>query len=250
MKTIKLTPYKPEWAELFKKEALRIQETLKENCQAIHHIGSTAIPDLAAKDRLDIIIESLSPADTIQPLEAAGFEYMGEFNIPFHYGFRRRTGVEINLHVYQPQHPEIILNLTFRDYLRANKDERNAYKQCKQDILANIQANNKGRWNLTNYSTSKGPFIRNILKKANFQTPRFTLCSDEDEWSYIKQHGDTTYPSHDANNTYCMLYHGGEIVGYTHLHNKNIQYTYIEKHAQHNKDFYISLITSWLAKKS
>jgi GrpB-like predicted nucleotidyltransferase (UPF0157 family) len=83
-KQITLVSYNPEWPQQFEAERVQIAKALTGNCTAIHHIGSTAIPGLSAKPRIDIIIESPRPKEAIRLLESLGFEYMGEFNIRFH----------------------------------------------------------------------------------------------------------------------------------------------------------------------
>ena len=52
---IEIVPYNPEWPALFKKEAALLREALGENALAIHHVGSTAVPGLCAKPKIDII---------------------------------------------------------------------------------------------------------------------------------------------------------------------------------------------------
>jgi hypothetical protein len=53
-------------------------------------------------------------------LEKIGFTYKGEWNIPFKFGFTKRTENSINLHVLKEGHPEIGGNLLFRKHLRSN----------------------------------------------------------------------------------------------------------------------------------
>jgi GrpB-like predicted nucleotidyltransferase (UPF0157 family) len=88
------------------------------NYLAIHHVGSTAVPGLAAKPKIDMIAVVHSGDLSIAQLENIGFSYKGEWNIPFKFGFTKRGQDEINLHVFEEGHPEIELNILFRDYLR------------------------------------------------------------------------------------------------------------------------------------
>ena len=55
MKSIQVVPYDPTWPQIFLSEAMLIKQALGENALAIHHIGSTSVPELAAKPKIDII---------------------------------------------------------------------------------------------------------------------------------------------------------------------------------------------------
>ena len=48
------------WPERYQKEALLLQRVLSDIPVAIHHIGSTAVPGLAAKPIIDILLEVTS----------------------------------------------------------------------------------------------------------------------------------------------------------------------------------------------
>ena len=44
-----VTEYQPAWVEQFEEEAQALKQILKENCLKVEHIGSTSVPNLAAK---------------------------------------------------------------------------------------------------------------------------------------------------------------------------------------------------------
>ena len=50
-----VVPYNPQWPALYEQEAQAIGQILGENLTAIHHIGSTSVPGLAAKPIIDIM---------------------------------------------------------------------------------------------------------------------------------------------------------------------------------------------------
>jgi len=54
-KKIEVLPYNPLWQEQFEAEAKQIKEALGGICSAIYHVGSTSVPGLAAKPKIDII---------------------------------------------------------------------------------------------------------------------------------------------------------------------------------------------------
>src|SRR3990167_9449974 len=106
-KPIEVVPYNPEWPAQFQNEAERILKALGGNALAIHHIGSTSVPGLPAKPKIDILLVAQDPPKAVPALETIEFRYRGEFNIPLHYGFSKRGEVNVNLHVFEPGHPEI-----------------------------------------------------------------------------------------------------------------------------------------------
>ena len=63
---ITVVDYDPDWPRQFQAEAARIRAVLGGNCTAIYHIGSTAVPGLAAKPILDIM-------PVVENLEAVSF---------------------------------------------------------------------------------------------------------------------------------------------------------------------------------
>ncbi len=228
-KVIEVVSYDPKWPEIFEREAMLIQETLENNCLVVHHIGSTSVPGLAAKPKIDIIAVVKDPLIIRDPLEKVGFQYRGEYNIPLHYGFSKRGTIDFNLHVYEELHPEIDLNLCFRDYLRAHPQVRDEYAKLKTEILQDESSSIKGNFAFTNYTLRKGDFIRAVLKEAGFNRFRILKCSDETEWKaaryfrdkyFFTPHGiedPYTWTFDHENHAHLLLYQGTEIIGYAHI---------------------------------
>lgn len=135
MKIIEVVPYDPSWPIIFAAESKTIQEALGENCLEIHHIGSTAVPGLVAKPKIDIIAVVNHLSEVGKQLISIGIQYQGEYNIPLRYFFSKRSKVNVNLHVYEEDHPEIELNLLFRDYLCSHAAARDEYALLKRQLL-------------------------------------------------------------------------------------------------------------------
>lgn len=55
MREVVVIPYQSQWQQLFGQEATYIKELFQTELVTIHHIGSTAVPDLAAKPIIDIM---------------------------------------------------------------------------------------------------------------------------------------------------------------------------------------------------
>lgn len=228
-KKIEVVPYNPNWPVFFDNESQMIKAALEENCLAIHHIGSTSVPGLAAKDKVDMIVVVSDPVNVRAPLEKIGIIYRGEYNIPLHYGFSKRGDVDLNIHVYEDSHPEIELNLVFRDYLRTHPNARDAYAKFKQELLRNESAQNKTNFGFTNYTLGKGDFIRKVLKEAGFDRIRILKCNDETEWKAAKNFRNKyffgpygiedpyTWTFHHSEHAHLALYKGADIIGYAHI---------------------------------
>jgi GrpB-like predicted nucleotidyltransferase (UPF0157 family) len=87
-----------------------------------------------AKNRVKAIID----------LENAGYAHKGEWNIPLKCGFTKRGAVNVNLHLFfDEDHPEVQLNLKFRDYLQDHPDVRDEYATLKMKILEDEDAHQK-----------------------------------------------------------------------------------------------------------
>ncbi|PCJ29357.1 MAG: GNAT family N-acetyltransferase [Rickettsiales bacterium] len=254
IKHIELAPYNPDWPKLYESEAARIKQALGDNYIAIHHVGSTSVPSLIAKPKIDIIAVVVDLQRSIKTLEQIGAEYRGEYNIPGRYFFRKRGGIDVNLHgdidvnlhIYEKDHPEIELNLMFRDYLRTHPAARDQYALLKQKLLQDKSSFEKNHRTFTEYTMRKGDFIREILKDAGFSSVRIIRCSDQTEWSAAKKLRKqyfTNIKSNDPNDLescylnaqnapsapaarrafmdedeHLALYKGPEIIGYSHIH--------------------------------
>ena len=104
-----------------------IHGTLGASLVRVHHVGSTAIPGIAAKPILDLIPEFVSPAalDASRgALESLGYAWWGEYGLPDRRYCTLTDPVtsrrHIHAHCYPAGSPEIERHLAFRDYLRSN----------------------------------------------------------------------------------------------------------------------------------
>ncbi len=228
-KPITVVSYNPNWPQMFEAEAESIRKALGDNCIGVHHIGSTSVPNLAAKPKIDIVAEVKAPEESISALENAGFTYRGEWNIPFKYGFTKRGDVEVNLYVFEENHPEIELNLAFRDYLRSNPKMINEYAALKENLLQNESSFEKNNSMFTGYNLGKDAFIRKVLKLCEFNRIRFLRCTHYAEWEKAKHFRQTYFfdkvPINDPyewtfnhkDHVHFVLYQGVEIIGYSHI---------------------------------
>lgn len=151
---VEIVDYDPAWEQAFLAEKQRFERILKDNCVAVHHIGSTSVPGLAAKPVIDImpVVKSLEAVDALAgEFEQLGYEVLGEFGIPGR-RFMRRGGDDRthNVHVFaQTDTDNINRHLGFRDYLRQRQEARAAYEALKRKLAVrfpqDIQAYNQGK---------------------------------------------------------------------------------------------------------
>src|SRR5919206_3260038 len=119
---IQLSDYDPAWPQLFAREADRVRAVLGERALRIEHVGSTAVPGLAAKPIIDMLLvvpDSADEAAYVPALEEhAG--YVLRIREPDWYQHRLFKGpdTDVNLHVLSTGCAEIDRMLLFRDWLR------------------------------------------------------------------------------------------------------------------------------------
>lgn len=229
IKKIIVVSYNPDWPQIFEREAFKIKEVLGSNCITIHHVGSTSVPGLSAKPVIDMIGVVKNPEKVIAPLESLDFKYKGEYNIPMRFYFNRSEGVETNLHVYEEGHPEIELNLLFRDYLRQYSNARDEYSKLKEDLLKEKSSYEKNNSIFTGYNLGKDTFIRKILQAVNFNCIRMMKCTHYVEWEVAKQLRNKyffeplsisdpyTWTFDHPEHVHLVLYQGIEVIGYAHI---------------------------------
>ncbi|MDP1608878.1 MAG: bifunctional GrpB family protein/GNAT family N-acetyltransferase [Chlamydiales bacterium] len=230
IRKIEVVSHDPMWAEQFESEAKQIKKALGDLCVEVHHIGSTSVPGLAAKPKIDILaVVKNHPAETVKKLEAIGFGFRGEYNIPMHYCFTKRGKIDVNLHVYEEGHPEIELNITFRDYLRNHPEVRDEYAAMKLKLLEDESSFEKNHSMFTGYNLGKDAFIRKVLKLAGFERLRFVRCTHWAEWDVAKKLRQRYFfdkvPVSDPyewtfnhpDHVHFMLCRGVEMIGYAHI---------------------------------
>jgi GrpB-like predicted nucleotidyltransferase (UPF0157 family) len=130
------------------------------NLCLIHHIGSTAVPGLAAKPIIDILMEvtALEELDALnQRMESIGYTPKGEFGIPgrryFQKGGDDRTH---HLHAFARGDFNLARHLAFRDYLRGHPEVAREYGELKRAVAKTCE-NDIGR-----YCDGKDAFVKDI----------------------------------------------------------------------------------------
>lgn len=160
---IQIVDYNPEWPGLFEREAARVRAALGERVLLLEHVGSTSVPGLAAKPRIDMLLVVVDSADEpayVPAMEVAG--YVLHIREPEWHEHRLFKGpdTDINLHVFSQGSSEIERMLLFRNWLRNNTSDRLLYERTKRELA-------RKNWKyVQNYADAKTTVVEEIIARA------------------------------------------------------------------------------------
>ncbi len=159
-----VVPYDPAWRHDFAALGAALREALGLAALRIDHIGSTAIPGMAAKPVIDVQVSvaALEPAEPFQkPLEQAGFVWRRDNPDLSKRYFRERPGNRrTHIHVRRAGSFDEQFALLFRDYLRVHGEDARRYEDLKISLAARFR-HDRGA-----YVDAKGPLIWEIMRRA------------------------------------------------------------------------------------
>ena len=165
---IEIVDYDPRWTQKFALESARIRQILTEPLLEIEHHGSTAVPGLAAKPVIDMLVAVDSMARAAR-YAAVLIEY-GYETVDARYRelwperivlIRRERGVRTcHVHLMLRGHPVGKRLLAFRDYLRSHPGVAAEYAELKRS-LAGAHGGDRHA-----YMSAKGEFIERVTTLA------------------------------------------------------------------------------------
>ncbi len=168
---IEIAPYDPAAPARFEAEAARLRRLLPAGLIGrIEHIGATAVPGLAGKPIVDLMVEVPdleTVRRTIAPiLEKAGYQFLwrpsspGDADIAYAWFIRRDADGRRTHHVHAaPPGSPYWDRVTFRDHLRRHPQVAAEYAALKRAAAARSTDRRA-------YAAAKGDFIRRALKAA------------------------------------------------------------------------------------
>jgi GrpB-like predicted nucleotidyltransferase (UPF0157 family) len=251
----KIVEYKNEWKNSYLEESILLRKAAKDNFINIHHIGSTSVPDLSSKDKIDIMLVVLD----ITKLECenfaqVGYTLKGEYNIPMRIFGAKREGKKVNLHIFENGDNSIEQLLTFRDYLINNPIIRKEYEDLKIEIsqLPDSDEKNGNIGLLNNYNLRKYDFITRILDLASFNKPIIRFCAHNAEIDYLSRYfKNIDVRSKSLSEKFIILYLGTKIIGFSHIINTpaspKIDKIYLENNDKYLLEFFKKSCNKWIS---
>lgn len=169
---VSVVPYNPGWPEMFRREKEHLLSCLpNELIRRIEHFGSTAVPNLAAKPIVDMLVEVTCLDETrrkIAPLlEAQGYDYVwrptaGDDTPPFYAWFIKRDAQgkrTHHIHMLERDFPHWD-RLLFRDFLIEHPSVAQEYQALKLRLVAAFPDDRVA------YTRGKTEFVVKVTEEA------------------------------------------------------------------------------------
>jgi len=165
MPTLEVVDYQSQWPQRFEELRERIWPAVAAHALGLEHVGSTAVPGLAAKPIIDIdviITADALPAVIVQ-LESLGYQHRGNLEIEGRAAFGCPPGaLAHHLYVCIEGCPAIANHLTIRERLRRDPEAAARYGLLKKQLAAQHPND------IDRYVAGKTGFLLELLAQAGF----------------------------------------------------------------------------------
>lgn len=168
---VQLVPHDPAWAGRAEAEGQRLRAAVPA-LLAIHHIGSTAIPGIAAKPILDLLAEASDLAEldaSRASLATMGYQWRGEYGLTGRRYCTKDDPVSgerrVQLHCFTKDTHDIARHLAFRDCLRPDPQLAAEYGQIKLRCAARHAHDSRA------YADCKDGWIKRVEAQALLLRP-------------------------------------------------------------------------------
>jgi GrpB-like predicted nucleotidyltransferase (UPF0157 family) len=165
MAPVEIVPYDAAWPGRFEAERALLEQALAPWLKGgIHHVGSTAVPGLAAKPVIDIMAgvrDRDEARAAIEPLAELEYEYW-PYRADVMHWFCKPSDAFRTHHLYlmEPTGDEWAARLAFRDHLRAHPETAREYAELKLALAERFRADREA------YTEAKGAFVQAVLTRA------------------------------------------------------------------------------------
>ena len=164
----RIVDYHHGWPALFEEEKAIVVAATGIAPRRVEHVGSTAVPGLAAKPIIDLMVGVPRVEDAqreIDALRAVGYERRGE-TVPGTLYLRKAEPRRFNLHMTQWEGKFWLDLLLFRDFLRAHPGTARQYEDLKRDLMARLASDPPA------YNAGKTSFIESIVQRVRLLSDR------------------------------------------------------------------------------
>lgn len=165
MPPIEVVDADPAWPLVFARLRAAIWPALADIALGIEHVGSTAVPGLAAKPivDIDVIVPPGQVVAATARLAGLGYAHKGDLGVPGREAFAHPPDTpRHHLYVCPAANTALANHLAVRDYLRANPDAARAYGELKRRLAVRFAEDVDG------YVEGKSAFILDILRRSGF----------------------------------------------------------------------------------
>jgi GrpB-like predicted nucleotidyltransferase (UPF0157 family) len=170
---VRIVQYDPLWTSIFEDLKHVVESQLGDLAVAVEHVGSTAVPGLAAKPIIDldvVLVSIVNLPSVISLLGELGYFHQGDLGISNREAFGRdandvprlgkpRPWPRHHLYVCSQDSRELRRHIILRDYLRANPSEASKYEALKRQLAS------RHRYDIDAYVDGKTAFIETILSR-------------------------------------------------------------------------------------
>lgn len=161
LKPLVISEYDPNWPKQFAGLAERARDALGAIVLAVEHVGSTAVPGLAAKPIIDLdaVVRPGHLPDAISRLRELGYFHEGNLGITGREALRGPAELPSHhLYVLEEGAAELARHIAFRDALRASADLRDHYASLKRSLAIRHGEDRAA------YARAKSKFIEAVLE--------------------------------------------------------------------------------------
>ena len=158
-------PYDPDWPSRFRSEAAAIRSALGDQVMRVEHVGSTAVPGLAAKPVIDIqvSVKAMVPRSAhADGLIGLGYRWaIDPWSVEHEFFSKEADGKRaFHVHVCPEGSDWERRHIAFRDWLRANPDDAARYERLKRELAERHPRDAYA------YADAKTTFISEIESRA------------------------------------------------------------------------------------
>jgi GrpB-like predicted nucleotidyltransferase (UPF0157 family) len=163
--TVIIVDYDPHWPDLFQELRAPVVAALGDLVVIVEHVGSTAVPGLAAKPiiDMDVVVPSVTDIpEAIVRLAILGYVHRGDLGIHGREAFISPAGKpRHHLYVCALGSDELHRHRSFRDYLLTHPDDARAYAALKKAAALRFGEDRAA------YNEAKTRFVEAVLQRAS-----------------------------------------------------------------------------------